>query len=203
MRAILLGGLLVLLAAGAAGAQPIGYIDGGYWGNGQYNVSGWACDPHSIRALSNSGTMTYPDNGIRGYIDAAPWDGNQVVVSGWACAAGVAQSVWVHIYVGGPAGSGSWFSAGVANLGNEPAVLQACGVGWGAYRYAIAVPFGAAEMMQLGAQKLYVHGISPIGGSNRLLGNSGVFGLPGSRASVSGGCGYVPAVWNAPYGSAV
>ena len=66
MRAILLGGLLVLLAAGAAGAQPIGYIDGGYWGNGQYNVSGWACDPRSSRPVqvalvdpASGGVMVY------------------------------------------------------------------------------------------------------------------------------------------------
>jgi len=35
------------------------------------------------------------------------------------------------------------------------------------------------------------------------LSNSGVFSLPGQRATVNGGCGYVPALWNAPYGSVV
>lgn len=265
-----------VLHATAGRAQPIGWIDGGYWANGQFNVSGWACDPRSsrpvsvalidpssglamasvlanagsepavasacsapgatnlrfslplpgwreesvigkpiqvkatsnfypwtIKALWNSGSFTYPDNTIRGYLDSAGWDGSQVVLSGWACARGIAQSIGVHVYAGGPAGSGSWFTAGIASLWSEPAVAQACGVGSGAYRYSIPVPFGPAEMMQLGGKKLYVHGISPVGGSNRLLTSSGVFALPGQSAAVSGGCGYVPALWNAPYGSAV
>jgi len=68
---------------------------------------------------------------------------------------------------------------------------------------SIAVPFGPQEMMQLGGLTIYAQGISPIGGSNRLLTNSGAFTLPGQRATVSGGGGYVPATWNAPYGSVV
>src|SRR5712675_1012789 len=43
-RAIALVGLVVLLGARAGRAETIGWIDGGYWANGQYNVSGWACD---------------------------------------------------------------------------------------------------------------------------------------------------------------
>jgi hypothetical protein len=264
------------LFAAASRAQPVGWIDGGSWANGQFNVSGWACDPRSsrsvgvalldpvsgqamasatanawsepavasacgapgatnlrfsiplagwkeesiigrpirvqatsalypwlVRPLWNSGALAYPDNAIRGYIDGASWDGATVVLSGWACAAGIAQSIAVHVYAGGPAGSGSWVTAGIANQWSEPAVAQACGVGSGAYRYGIAVPFAPEAMMQLGGLKLYVHGISPIGGWNRLLSNSGVFALPGQRATVSGGCGYVPASWNAPYGSVV
>jgi hypothetical protein len=276
-RAIVLGCFVsAVLYVRAGHAQPVGWIDGGYWANGQYNVSGWACDrgsrrsvwvmlvdprtgeamssvwanawsepavasacsapgatnlrfniplagwreesvigqpikvkaksnfyPWLVGTLGNSGAFTYPDNTIRGYIDGAPYDGNQVGLSGWACAGGIAQSVGVHVYAGGPAGSGTWLTAGTANLWSEPAVAQACNVGWGAYRYAIPVAFGPEAMMQLGGQKLYVHGISPVGGSNRLLSNSGVFALPGQRATVSGGCGYVPALWNAPYGSVV
>jgi hypothetical protein len=82
-------------------------------------------------------------------------------------------------------------------------VEQACAVGSGAYRYSIAIPFKPEDMMRLGGLAIYVHGISPIGGSNRLLTNSGAFPLPGQRATVSGACGYVPATWNAPYGSVV
>jgi len=109
----------------------------------------------------------------------------------------------VHLYADGPAGSGSFVAATVANQWSEPAVLQACGVGWGAYRYSFSLPFGPEAMMRLGGAKVYVHGISPIGASNSLLSSSGAFALPGQRASVSGGCGYVPAAWNAPYGSLV
>jgi hypothetical protein len=275
-RTIALVGLVVLLGAGASRAEQLGWIDAGYWANGQFNVTGWACDrgsrspvwvaltnpstgsvlawgyasspsepavagvcgaagattlrytvaitggqeesvsnrpiqlkvrsnyyPYALRLALNSGTLTYPDNAIRGVIDNAPWDGGQVMLNGWACARGIAQSVAVHIYAGGPAGSGSWVTAGVANLWSEPAVLQACGVGSGAYRFSIPIQFGPAEMMRLGGQKLYVHGISPVGGYNRLIDNSGVVSLPGAQATANGGCGYVPAGWNAPYGSAV
>ena len=38
-----------VLYASASHAAPIGWIDGGYWANGQFNVSGWACDPRSPR----------------------------------------------------------------------------------------------------------------------------------------------------------
>src|SRR2546428_10487424 len=157
--------------------------------------------PWTIMSIGNSGTFRYPDNTIRGYVDNASYAGGQVVLVGWACAGGIAPSVTVRVYVGGPAGSGSWFTAATANQPSEPAVAGACGVGYGAYRFSIATPFGPEVMMQLGGLKIYVHGISPVGGSNRLLTNSGLFALPGQRATGSGTCGYVPALSNAPYGS--
>ena len=40
-----------VLYASASHAAPIGWIDGGYWANGQYNVAGWACDPGSARSV--------------------------------------------------------------------------------------------------------------------------------------------------------
>ncbi|HTO98783.1 MAG TPA: hypothetical protein VMK66_17155 [Myxococcales bacterium] len=268
----------LMVAAGlarAGRAQTIGWIDGGWWGGGQFNVSGWACDVGSARpvlmvivdprnnttlamgwasnpsepavasacrapgatglrfslvlsaaseesligqlidvraysnlrnavtGLSNSRTLRYPDNGVRGYLDGVWTSGDQVYIGGWACAAGIAQSIAVHVYAGGPAGSGTWVTAGVANQSSEPAVAQACAVGSGAYRYFLAVTFGPELVMQLGGLKLWLYGISPVGGSNRALTNSGAFALPGQRATVSGGCGYVPASWNAPYGSVV
>jgi hypothetical protein len=270
--------MTVLMAAAVyarSSRAQTGWIDGGYWANGQFNVSGWACDRGSPRSvvvtlvhprtgagitsalannpsepavanacaapgatnlrftlsisggteesliaqpiqvlaasnlatraarLGNWGAISYPDNAIRGYLDNAADGGDQVVLRGWGCARGVAQSIWVHVYAGGPAGSGQWVTAGLANQWSEPAVAQACAVGYGVYRYSIAVPFGPEKMMQLGGLNIYVHGISPIGGWNRLLTNSGAFSFPGQRATTTGGCGYVPAVWNAPYGSVV
>src|SRR2546428_9379806 len=152
-------------------------------------------------SICSCGSCRRAGNTIRGYVDNASYDGSRVVLVGWACAGGIAQSVNVHVYVGGPAGSGSWFTAATANQPSEPAVAGACGVGYGAYRFSIATPFGPEVMMQLGGLKIYVHGISPVGGSNRLLTNSGLFALPGQRATGSGTCGYVPALSNAPYGS--
>jgi hypothetical protein len=156
-----------------------------------------------VATLSNSWIFTYQDNAIRGTIDNVSPGSNQVTISGWACAYGIAQSIWVHVYAGGPAGTGQWVTAALANQGSEGAVASACGVAGGAYRYSIVVPFGPDVTMNLGGLKVYAHGINPVAASNLLVGNSGVFSLPGQAASVSGGCGYVPALWNAPYGSLV
>jgi hypothetical protein len=58
-------------------------------------------------------------------------------------------------------------------------------------------------VFQFGGTPVWVHGISPLGQANRLVGNSGAVRCPGQKAFVSGRCGYVPALWNAPYGSIV
>ncbi len=270
-----------VLTAGAGRAELVGWIDGGWWGGGRFNVSGWACDRGSsrpvqvflvdprngariastwannpsepavasvcgapgatnlrytlsisgpteegliaqlidVRAISNvtysywtgwlvsplnnSRTQRYPDNAVRGNVDGTVPAGDQVILKGWACAEGIALSIGVHVYAGGPAGTGTWVTAGTADQWSEPAVAAACGVSAGAYRFSIAIPFGPEVVMQLGGLPLYVHGISPVGGNNRLLAGSGAVTLPGQRATVSGGCGYVPASWNAPYGSIV
>ena len=263
-----------------AGYSQTGWIDGGYWANNQFYVSGWACDygsPWSVMVtvidpytgegfaggvadqwsepavadacgipgysnfrfaipmpgwkeetligqgmavvatsnytdyegspyrayLADSWSIAYPDNRIHGWIDVVSSANDQVTIAGWSCTAGVEQSVWVHVYAGGPAGSGQWVTAALANGWSEPAVAADCNVSSGAYRYHIVVPFGPEQMMQMGGLKVYVHGISLVGSENLLLGNSGAFSLPGQKASVNGGCGYVPAVWNAPYGALV
>src|SRR2546428_12603256 len=99
--------------------------------------------PWTIMTIGNSGTFRYPDNTIRGYIDNASYDGSQVILIGWACAGGIAQSVNVHVYVGGPAGSGTWFTAGTANQPSEPAVPLASRVGPCAYKLCIPTPLAS------------------------------------------------------------
>jgi hypothetical protein len=158
---------------------------------------------YMITSLSNSRTMRYPDNAVRGAIDSVVSSSDQVVVNGWACSNGIAQSIAVQVFAGGPAGTGTFVAMGTADQASEPAVAQACNVSGGAYRYSLAFPFTPEMTMQVGGLGVYVHGLSPIGGVSRLLGNSGIFALPGQHAIVAGGCGYVPASWNAPYGSIV
>src|SRR5262249_58692616 len=81
--------------------------------------------PYALRPAANSGSSTYPDNGIAGVIDSVPWDGSQVFVNGWACARGIAQSIGVHVYVGGPAGTGAGLTARPPNLWGQPPLLHA------------------------------------------------------------------------------
>jgi len=128
-----------------------------------------------------------------------------LVINGWACAYGIPQSIWVHVYVGGPAGTGTFLTAAPATMGNEPAVLDACGVYGGAYRFSSVSTFGPDLMIAHGGKTVYVHGISPIGGNNRLLEHSGWFSLPGFQHSTYNGksCGCLNAQWDAPRGSLV
>ena len=60
-RSTVLGCLAVMLYARALQAAPVGWIDGGYWSNGQFIVVGWACDPGSARSVSVAATD--PRNG--------------------------------------------------------------------------------------------------------------------------------------------
>lgn len=121
-----------------------------------------------------------PDRSILGYVDGIDDLGGSALVRGWSCAANVPQSVAVHLYAGGPAGSGTFVTAAVADQPSEVAVSEACNlVGAGAFRFAVTID--ASTLAQFGGQSVWVHGISPVGGTNDLLANSGVFALPLAR----------------------
>ncbi|MEX1829120.1 RHS repeat domain-containing protein [Luteibacter sp. CQ10] len=110
---------------------------------------------------------------VTGNIDGVSSDG---VISGWACSTYMAQSINVDLYVGGAAGTGVMLGRYTANVGSEPAVASACGVGGGSYRFQIALT--SAQRVQFGGQAIYLHGISPIGAANNLLPGSGRFTVP-------------------------
>jgi hypothetical protein len=119
------------------------------------------------------GTETAPNHDVKGNVEAAAGD----VLTGWACANGLGDSIGVHVYAGGPAGQGgTMVAAAVANQPSEPAVANACGVGGGAFRFAIALTDDMKA--RFGGQALFVHGLSPVGGDNKLIGNSGVVPMP-------------------------
>src|SRR2546422_9023086 len=63
-----------VLYASASHAAPIGWIDGGYWANGQFNVSGWGGGPGSARAGWGSPTGP-PTGGAMGAGLAEGWGG--------------------------------------------------------------------------------------------------------------------------------
>ena len=102
-------------------------------------------------------------------------------VHGWACQKGEAESLSVHIYVGGPAGSGSFLKAGTANRASEPAVARECDTGFDRYRYVI--PFTDGEVQRNANSAVFVHGIARVPGvPNDLLQNSGRFLVSGRNA---------------------
>lgn len=102
-------------------------------------------------------------------------------VSGWACSSGLAQSINVDLYVGGPVGTGTLIGRYSASQASEAGVLSACGVTTGSYRFYIALT--AATQSQYAGQGVYVYGISPVGNSNVLLTNSGKYVVPAAPSS--------------------
>ncbi|HEY4093793.1 MAG TPA: hypothetical protein VGN46_19990 [Luteibacter sp.] len=113
---------------------------------------------------------------VIGNIDGLSSDNNSLL--GWACSTGLPQSIDVHLYVGGPAGTGTGLSATTANLASEAGVQQACHGTGTAYRFAI--PLTEANKVTYYGQSLFVHGISPVGAANDLINGSGSFAMPRS-----------------------
>ncbi|WP_266157345.1 hypothetical protein [Dyella silvatica] len=102
-------------------------------------------------------------------------------VSGWACSSGLTQSINVDLYVGGPLGTGTLIGRYSANQASEAGVLSACGVTTGSYRFYIAL--SNATQSQYAGKGVYVYGISPVGNSNALLTNSGVYVVPAAPST--------------------
>lgn len=104
--------------------------------------------------------------------------GANAAVPGWACSSGVAAPIVVHLYVGGPAGTGTAIGAWTADQASEQAVQDACHSSGTSHRFTI--PLTEAVRAQYAGQSIYIHGISPTGGDNSLLDGSGVFVVPPS-----------------------
>jgi hypothetical protein len=80
------------------------------------------------------------------------------------------------LYVGGPAGSGTFVTSATANQSTNPATTSTCNTGGATYGFSIllTLPF----RQQFGGQTIFVHGISPFGLPNSLIGNSGNISIP-------------------------
>lgn len=104
--------------------------------------------------------------------------GANAAIPGWACASGLAAPIEVHLYVGGPAGTGTAIGAWTANEASEQGVQDACHSSGTSHRFTI--PLTEAVRAQYAGQSIYIHGISPTGGDNSLLDGSGVFVVPPS-----------------------
>ena len=115
---------------------------------------------------------------VVGHIDGVTVDasGNDASVSGWACSLGLPRSITVHLYVGGPFGTGTMIGGYDATVASEPAVAAACGVASGSYRFVI--PLANDTRSQYAGQKIYVHGVSPVGNDNDLIADSGTYSVP-------------------------
>jgi len=122
----------------------------------------------------------HPPGAVKGVIDSVIVDQNnsRAIVNGWVCQEFVQQSIPVHIYAGGKTGVGTKVAVGIADLSSEAAVLTACGVSAGGYRFSVLIPPDMAT--QFKGKAIYIHGIST---SNQakdhlLISNSGKFNIP-------------------------
>jgi len=151
-----------------------------------FDVSGlnaWVVNPPLVN-WSYGFYIPPVDKNITGNIDGITLSGIQYYISGWACAKNYPASVDVWIYVGGPAGIGTWLGSGTANLNSEPAVAAACNSTGSQYRFSVPIPNSITQ--SYGGQAIYVHGISPFGLTSYLLGNSGAFTVPAVDRGVTG-----------------
>ena len=97
-------------------------------------------------------------------------------LSGWACARNSNSSIYVDLYLDGPAGVGTMAARIFANLPSEPAVAAACQSAGSNYRFQLIVK--DAQIAVNSGSLVYVHGINPITGVNSLIGNSGNIRVP-------------------------
>ena len=127
--------------------------------------------------LANSGRYVVPDTGeVLGVIDGLDGSGANTSIVGWACGKWLTTSIYVDLYLNGPAGTGQFIGRFVANQSSEPAVAQTCGSTGANHRYSI--PLSPSVLQSNHGQRIYVHGISPTGLSNDLLSDSGMFVVP-------------------------
>ncbi|MCS3746398.1 RHS repeat-associated protein [Xanthomonas arboricola] len=128
--------------------------------------------------ISGSGAVAVPASVIKGRIDGI--QDNKAIV-GWACSAGLRRSIDVHLYAGGPAGTGAMVASAAANLSSEAGVASACSSSGNNYRFSI--PISEDLIRSYGGKPFYIHGISPLGGANSLIDGSGVLAIPAMQRS--------------------
>lgn len=153
---------------------------------GKYSQKDYAYNASSLPTQISVGSSTVvPGSNIIGNIENVSIATGANRISGWACSTYIDSSISVHLYVGGPAGSGTYVGAYSANLASEPAVSSACLAQGSAYRFQIPLTPGIRQ--QHGNKLIYIHGISPVGGSNSLIAGSGGFTIPPPGTGGGGG----------------
>lgn len=120
---------------------------------------------------------------VIGWIDAVTASPDGVTtIYGWACDTGKSDSVIVHMYAGGRAGSGTLVQAFKADQSSEPAVGNICEDNTNSpHRFTYRLPSELTERFV--GQPLFFYGISTSGNSNLMLNRSGEFSIPSMNKS--------------------
>ncbi|MFN3714313.1 MAG: hypothetical protein ACK4SX_11700 [Alcanivoracaceae bacterium] len=125
--------------------------------------------------LFGSGSKT-PTSQVKGVIDGVRHYAGSYTIDGWACQTRDNRSLDVHVYVGGPAGNGTFLKAAKASLGSEPAVATACESSGRQHRFRIAL--NSADLYHHAGKTIHVHGISVQNTGNLQIHGSGAYRMP-------------------------
>jgi len=137
---------------------------------GAHTIQAYARDTRGATTFAAPSRMIYGSRVI-GDIGIA----NGAII-GWACSTYVSGYLPVHLYLGGAYGTGVGYGVYHANVPSEAAINNACKASGTSYRFNI--PITDAMVRDFGGRKIYLHGISPVGGDNALLSNSGTYAIP-------------------------
>jgi len=133
-------------------------------------------------ALASSSAYAIPEAPVLGDINRVVYDDMwNAFVEGWACSVGVDTPINVHLYVGGPAGSGTYTLGGKANLASEAAISNACQSRGSTHRFRLPLDYG--NRVAHHDKPIFIHGISPAGGANLLINGSGGHRVPAATLS--------------------
>jgi hypothetical protein len=118
---------------------------------------------------------------VIGVIDAVRLEHDEYHLFGWACQRDRRGSIEVHLYADHPAGAappGTFVTAGLANLPNEPAVDRECHDPAGG-RHRFDIPLSNPLLRTYQHKTLYVHGVAIAGDAeNALIAGSGSLRFP-------------------------
>ncbi|MEK2690836.1 hypothetical protein [Bdellovibrio sp. GT3] len=152
-----------------------------------------------FRLSGSTGKVSVLSSQIKGFIEAPTRSGSTLIVKGWACDRSVPKSNSVHLYFGGPAGSGTFIANIYTTEASDAAVANACQTaGKIAHRFTFQIP--ASRYNSFPDKAIYIHGISESNGPHLLITNSGNYRTPGIAGKVesmpgSGG-GYKVQGWS-------
>ena len=137
---------------------------------GAHTLQAYARDTRGATTYASPARVIY---GSRVIGDVGIASGN---IIGWACSTYVPGPITIHLYLGGAYGTGTYLGPYIANRASEAAISTACKASGTAYRFSI--PITDAMVRDHGGRKIYLHGLSPVGGANPVLSNSGTFSIP-------------------------
>ncbi|NVK54487.1 MAG: Ig-like domain-containing protein [Alteromonadaceae bacterium] len=113
---------------------------------------------------------------VKGFIDGVGTSIDNFYVSGWACQTEYNQSIRVHLYANGAAGTGKYVASTLASNSSEAGISNSCDTTYNKHRYKLNVSKATAYKYR--GQSVYMHGISVAGTVNNQLTHSGRYSFP-------------------------